>query len=208
MIRYYIIKLKNHKFDDRLISFFNSFLNEETLTLIKDDLAIIPSENNLNIVFDSILKNIEFDFSVKLNIMFAHKYFSYYDLLLNESFKYFNNDVFSLYEFLLCLNLNENRNMNNLIINEFKNVNPVLIDTCEMYLKCNKNALETAQKIRIHRNTLNQRMSKFIEITNLDIRDFYNASYFFLYLKIREMYICAWCTYNLFEGIFIIILTK
>lgn len=191
MLRYYFIKLKNNKFSDELIYFFKSILLDDGLEIVEETLALVKSEKDLNIIFESVLKNLEIDFSININIMFSHNYFSYYKTLLDESFNYFKNCVFSIYEILLYLNLANIRKYNPFLIDEFKNVKSSLIDTCEMYIKCNKNALETAQKIRIHRNTLNLRMNQFIEKTNLDIRDFYNASYFFLYLKIREMYICA-----------------
>ncbi|WP_409304517.1 PucR family transcriptional regulator [Peribacillus sp. SCS-155] len=50
-----------------------------------------------------------------------------------------------------------------------------LVGTVKMYIECNSNASMAAKKLYIHRNSLQYRIDKFIEKTNLDIRTFRHA---------------------------------
>jgi carbohydrate diacid regulator len=47
-----------------------------------------------------------------------------------------------------------------------------------MFIHCGLNAIKTANKLYIHRNTFNYRLHKFIALTGLDIRDYRHALYF------------------------------
>ncbi len=52
-----------------------------------------------------------------------------------------------------------------------KEKNNDLIDTFEMYLKCNLNAVKTAEELFVHYKTVLYRLNRIKEITNLDIDD-------------------------------------
>ena len=52
-----------------------------------------------------------------------------------------------------------------------KDKNNELIDTFEMYLKCNLNAVKTAEELFVHYKTVLYRLNRIKEITNLDIDD-------------------------------------
>ncbi|MEH6943524.1 PucR family transcriptional regulator [Bacillus sp. JJ722] len=52
---------------------------------------------------------------------------------------------------------------------------PEMIKTIKTYLQLNRNATLTAKKLFIHRNSLQYRIDKFIEKTNLDIKSFHDA---------------------------------
>ncbi|MDY0236011.1 MAG: PucR family transcriptional regulator ligand-binding domain-containing protein [Gudongella sp.] len=49
--------------------------------------------------------------------------------------------------------------------------NNELIDTFQMYLKCNLNAVKTAEELFVHYKTVLYRLNRIKEITNLDIED-------------------------------------
>ena len=49
--------------------------------------------------------------------------------------------------------------------------NNELIDTFAMYLKCNLNAVKTAEELFVHYKTVLYRLNRIKEITNLDIED-------------------------------------
>ncbi|MGN1075804.1 MAG: helix-turn-helix domain-containing protein, partial [Candidatus Enteromonas sp.] len=46
----------------------------------------------------------------------------------------------------------------------------------------------SAQTLFVHRNTFLYRLNKFIELTNLDIRDYHNALLLELYFQISVSY--------------------
>ncbi len=52
-----------------------------------------------------------------------------------------------------------------------KDKNNELIDTFQMYLKCNLNAVKTAEELFVHYKTVLYRLNRIKEITNLDIED-------------------------------------
>ena len=52
-----------------------------------------------------------------------------------------------------------------------KDKNNELIDTLEMYLKCNLNAVKTAEELFVHYKTVLYRLNRIKEITNLDIEN-------------------------------------
>lgn len=59
-----------------------------------------------------------------------------------------------------------------LILKEYdKDKNNELIDTLEMYLTCNLNAVKTAEELFVHYKTVLYRLNRIKEITNLDIEN-------------------------------------
>lgn len=59
-----------------------------------------------------------------------------------------------------------------------------LIQTADMFLKCGLNASAAAEKLYIHRNTFNYRLAKFIDLTGLDIRDYWTSQYYMIISRI------------------------
>lgn len=59
-----------------------------------------------------------------------------------------------------------------------------LMLTAEAFISCGLNASLAAKKLYIHRNTFAYRLNQFIEATNLDIRDYHNAQFFTIYIKL------------------------
>lgn len=55
-----------------------------------------------------------------------------------------------------------------------------LLKTVKTYIQCNRNATLAAKELYIHRNSLQYRIDKFIEKTNLDIKDFHDATLAYL----------------------------
>ncbi|MBO8428213.1 MAG: helix-turn-helix domain-containing protein [Firmicutes bacterium] len=187
MIRYYLFKINGFTKKEFLVNIFKDLSKEEiSIYFLNDDLGYFYSEDDLYIILDSVIKNINVDLNIDINILITHKVNKYYFELLNDSFKFYKNKIFSLYDLVLYFNLNNLKNYNLDIIKEFNNVPDYLINTMKIYLEANRNALLTSKYLFIHRNTFNQRLEKFIELTSLDIRDFYNANYFLLYLRIKE----------------------
>lgn len=70
----------------------------------------------------------------------------------------------------------------------FENVSYDLMLTAGTYLRCGCDESLSAQTLFVHRNTFLYRLNKFIEITNLDIRDYHNALLLELYFQISASY--------------------
>ena len=190
MSRYYLFYTKQNFEKDFLSHIFNELSKEKVeITFIGDFCGFSVSNKDLYLTLDNVIKNINLDLNIDINVLICHKVDKGYFTLLKESFNFFKNQAMSLYELLLTFNLNGETSFNKLLMREFENVPPYLIDTCKMYLEANQNAILTSKSLFIHRNTFNQRLEKFVDLTSLDVRDFYNASYFLLYLKVKENYV-------------------
>lgn len=79
--------------------------------------------------------------------------------------------------------MKNNKELQTLLNNELDKIDKELIDTAKTYLECNMNAVLASNTLYIHRNTFNYRLNKFIEITQLDIKNYNNSLIFFLYLN-------------------------
>lgn len=190
MSRYYLFYTKQNFEKDFLSHIFNELSKEKVeITFTGDFCGFFVSNKDLYLTLDNVIKNINLDLNIDINVLICHKVDKGYFTLLKESFNFFKNQAMSLYELLLTFNLNGETSFNKLLMREFENVPPYLIDTCKMYLEANQNAILTSKSLFIHRNTFNQRLEKFVDLTSLDVRDFYNASYFLLYLKVKENYV-------------------
>ena len=70
------------------------------------------------------------------------------------------------------------------------------------YLKAGLNAKAASEMLYIHRNTFNYRLNEVYRYYNLDIRDYWNAFYFNLYLK-NVKQIVDLCTVHNYTHIFL-----
>lgn len=67
------------------------------------------------------------------------------------------------------------------------NEDPELLVTIRVFLENNMNASVTAKKLYIHRNTLQYRIDKFVEKTDIGLKDFYGAFTVFLACLLYEL---------------------
>lgn len=61
-----------------------------------------------------------------------------------------------------------------------------LLQTIKVYIEANANATVAAKKLFLHRNSLNYRLDKFYEITNLDVRKFEDSMCAYLAIRLLE----------------------
>ena len=67
----------------------------------------------------------------------------------------------------------------------FRDLSDELLETGKAYLSAGLDAKLAAELLIIHRNTFNYRLSRFIEATGVDIRDYHNAMLLDYYLRMR-----------------------
>src|SRR5699024_3732923 len=63
---------------------------------------------------------------------------------------------------------------------------PERLQTMETFILCNLNISETAKELYMHRNSLQYRLDKFHEKTNIDVRNFHHAMTLYLLLKANK----------------------
>ena len=181
MEKYYLFKI-NGSIDKIIFSEFvkGNFKDINSLKFISSNQGYIVSDLDIYLTLTNALNVFSADTNLMINILITHKLKKEYFALLEKSFNYFLNSAFTLYEIALKMILNNDYALFNILVSDFENIPSYLLETCLMYVKSNMNAIVTSKKIYIHRNTFKQRLEHFIKLTSLDIRDFYNASYFLL----------------------------
>lgn len=181
MQKYYLFKI-NGKVDLNIFLEFikGNFKDIDLLKFHSSNQGYIVSELDVYLTLTNALNAFNSDTNSTINILITHKMKEEYFKLLDKSFNYFKNSAFTLYEIALKMILNNDYSLFNIFESDFENIPFYLLETFLIYLKSNMNAIITSRKIYIHRNTFKQRLEHFIKLTSLDIRDFYNASYFLL----------------------------
>ncbi|MFB1051117.1 PucR family transcriptional regulator [Paraliobacillus sp. JSM ZJ581] len=61
-----------------------------------------------------------------------------------------------------------------------------LLDTIQVFLECNSNVSLAAKKMYMHRNSLQYRIDKFVEKTNIDVKQFEGALCVYLILLLKK----------------------
>ena len=61
-----------------------------------------------------------------------------------------------------------------------------MVETIKVYIESNANATVAAKKLYLHRNSLNYRLDKFLEITGLDVRQFEDSLSAYLAIRLLE----------------------
>lgn len=92
----------------------------------------------------------------------------------------YGTGVYHLAEVLLMMLIERDYSLVPTLREQFENVPRALIQTADMLIRCGLNASLAAEKLYIHRNTFNYRLAKFIELTDLDIRDYWTGQYYYV----------------------------
>lgn len=184
MIKFYLFKsdhaLDRKTFDNIITSFYQG---EFDITYLSDSKGYLVTEERFAYLISETLPIINNDLGTKLVIVCAHTYNEVSDYALNFAFDNLHGFNY-LSDVIIELMTNNLETIRRLIVDEFQLCHHDLILTAQAYLKTGLNAKAASEMLYIHRNTFNYRLAKFIELTNLDIRDYWNAFYFNLYLRL------------------------
>lgn len=186
MDKYYLYKTDRPIDEKMMTRLIDSFYQERfTLFSINQFEGYVIANQNFALQVQEAMMTISSDLGLKLVIVCAH---ANNDVSRHTlSFAFENTAGFNyLSDMILEQMLSSDTKLKTMILNEFNPVSHELILTASAYLKAGLNAKAASEMLYIHRNTFNYRLDKFIELTNLDIRDYWNAFYFNLYLRISK----------------------
>jgi hypothetical protein len=107
---------------------------------------------------------------------------SYYDEFLsfidvNES------KVYNLYDIILEKFYNQSLNIR-LLTSIFDKIPDELLQTVYNYIKCNQSIAKTSDLMFTHRNTINYRINKFINMTNINVREINNSMFVYFVISL------------------------
>lgn len=168
-------------------------LKFEPLFLSLDPNGVFKYEGTRNGYFESELDLVD-ELSEKLSsfeighiaVVVSHRNWPLEKKLLAEAFGYFPNQCVFLTDVLMKELTFGNFSSIPLLSQEFRDVPKDLMMTAGSFLRSDLNGLKTAEREKIHRNTFNYRLKSFVEITNLDIRDYHNALLLELYFQLAS----------------------
>lgn len=186
MVKYYLFKTEVSKEKDALISFLTT-LNKGEFDIFDIDFkrGYIKTSIDLNQILSPLIPTLTADLGFKITFIYSHNVkeiaLRALDYAFSRSVTYAN-----LADVVLEMIVNGNEDIKKLITAEFSNLAHDLYLTARAYINMGLNAVAAANAIYVHRNTFNYRLNKFISLTGLDIRDFWNATYFNIYLRLQE----------------------
>jgi|SRR5690625_1758040 len=148
-----ILKFENN--ENSLVIYY-SYSNIE----IKELASIVVSELFEDVsVYESLKYRNEDEIKQSINILKL----IFNDFSINEY--YINNKI------LLKYIKETNENINKLVLNKYYNDKEMYL-TIKTFLEHDQNVTKASEYLYIHRNTLNQRLNKFEEATNFNVKKF------------------------------------
>lgn len=128
---------------------------------------------------DGILELLIHDFNVSLTFMATYEEGAVSEFFLKKALLLCNEQCSYLCDVLLSCIIHQQNDAAQIVRKQFEVVPHELMKCAAMYVRCGMNVTRSASRLYIHRNTFNYRIDKFMHITNLDIKNFHNAMYFY-----------------------------
>lgn len=171
-------RINKSSFDDIIRKSYSQYIDIEYSSDFQG--VILADENffaRLNSIFDILVS----DLNINLIFLESYKLSNLAEKAIIKLLKDQMYGCFYLAEIILKFKLKKDDELANIFINELSLINKELIDTAKAYIRCNMNAKLAANSLYIHRNTFNYRLNKFIELTQLDIRNYNNSLLILIY---------------------------
>lgn len=190
---YQIITIRDNKNQyNEILNLLKEIYPYDLIFNVDENLVFIMNEDyeysNLaeqiyNVVMSELLVEIEIGIGSKVNILNLRKSYEEAILSITLGSKFLNHKkIFNYNDLVIPLLI---KNMDTKLLNEIlSNINnniKHIFDDIELYttamyfLENNLNISESARKLYIHRNTLNYRLNKILNITGYDLRKFDDA---------------------------------
>ena len=187
MIKYYYFtshqKLDKSSFDDIIRKSYSQYLEIEYFDNFS---GVILADENFFVRLNSIIEILNFDLGTNLIFLETYKLGSLGEktiLKLAQDKKY---GVFAVSLVILQYSLSKDLVLYQELKKEFQSISKELLNTAVAYINCNMNACLASKSLYIHRNTFNYRLNKFIEQTQLDIRNYNNSILLLTYFLIES----------------------
>jgi|LAHS01.1.fsa_nt_gb hypothetical protein len=151
---------------------------------LSDEKGYLLADEKFAVRLQGIVLMIHDDIGVTITFLAAHKADELEEKLLKEALAYFPNQCLFMSDILMKEFSFGDFSSLPLLSQEFKAVPHELLLTAGAFLRCGLNASLAAETLIIHRNTFNYRLAQFIDITQLDIRDYHNALLLEIYFQL------------------------
>jgi len=184
MTKFYLY-LSSSPFDEKAFRFaLTEFASPYDLTVLTPTSGYLVADENFAIALAKMAFSIHESLHVTITFLCAHARGPLEDKALKQAAAYFPNQALYLTDVLMKEFSFGDYSSVPLLGAEFKEVSSELMLTAGAFLRCGLNASLAADNLIIHRNTFNYRLTRFIEKTGLDIRDYHNALLLEIYFQL------------------------
>jgi hypothetical protein len=133
---------------------------------------------------EALLALMRDDFGTSITFLVSHSHTAFDDRLLKEAEAYFPNQAMFPTDVIMKEMSYRDYSSYQDLRAIFERLPRELLLTAGTYLRCGLDATLSAKRLFVHRNTFLYRLNRFIELTNLDIRDYHNALFLELYFQL------------------------
>ena len=183
MDKYYFIKTTRPINFGSLSDLFSNHLGHQIKIIeLNSQAGYFLASSDLAVDLYSFLSLISSDYNTSLLVFVSPKNDAIAHLFLAET-PINQPGLYRLSELLLAAIVNHNEKITVAVSKAFKDLPYQLFQTADIYIQCGLNGQLASQKLYLHRNTFNYRLNQFVELTGIDIREYWNAQYFALIRK-------------------------
>ncbi len=169
----FLMRLKRLGIEERSVRFPSSRRAE----------FVAPAE--VAYALDTVLLPYHDEHGVKIGCLVSHAHGQLEEKALEKALLYFANYPCYLTDILMRDMSFGDFSTYNLLMKQFKHVDQELLSAAGAYLRCGCNSNYASEVLFVHRNTFRNRLDRFVEVTNLDIRDYHNALLLEIYFQLR-----------------------
>ena len=184
MISTIYTKILNFKHRQSVQEFCDSF-GEEGLWICDDVYRMDVSENH-RIQYKLSLSSFEADLGSNVCSVCGIKDDTLMSIAIDCAYRYALGRMVDLSDLMLVCILNNDTSLIRALSIKLSGVSPEIIDTLKMYFNTGNNAVLAAELLYLHRNTFNYRLSKFVDKTQMDVKNAHIAQFLYQYFTLID----------------------
>ncbi len=185
MIKYYFFASLNDIQNERFLDALNNaYKNIYSVNFIDKRSGYVLSDEYLYDYLETLLSVISSDTDNSYTVVMSHDDSQLSRLAIKKATQGRGVYLTNMADLILNLALNGDYDLVSLAKKRFNDIPRELMITAETFLSCGLNASLAAKKLYIHRNTFAYRLNQFIAVTELDIRDYHNAQFFSMVIRL------------------------
>lgn len=190
MFNYLIIETKEPINDVKqlIIDFFASLIDINKIE-DSDHMIVMTYHDDIDVLFDDVIHQLASDLYMDIRLYEAYRFQD--QSLMNKHLEFiktlfpkipFNRYTYLDDEIIFKYLMTTIKKEDHLYIFRQYEKDEIMRKTVKTYLESNQNMSEAAKKLYIHRNTMMQRIDKFIDVTGFDVKSFVPASMIYYFL--------------------------
>ena len=184
MISTIYTKILHDKHRHSVQEFCNTFAEEGIW--IQDDIYRIDVDESNRIQYKLSLSSFQADLGSNVCAVCGVKDDPLMGVAIDCASRYALGKLVDLSDVLLLCIWNQDTSLMEALSNKLKGVSPEIIDTLKMYFNTGNNALLASELLYLHRNTFNYRLNKFVDKTDMDIKNAHIAQFLYQYFTLMD----------------------